>query len=52
MEKRNAVIELHLTGISAPLITVQDNLKVAKLTVYDRIKRYKELGNNTRPSQN
>ena len=28
MEKRNAIIELHLAGISAPLITVKDNLKL------------------------
>ena len=28
MEKRNAVIELHLAGISALLITVKDNLKL------------------------
>ena len=28
MKKRNAIIELHLAGISAPLITVQDNLKL------------------------
>ena len=27
-------------------------VKVAKSAVYDTIKRYKELGNNTRPSQN
>ena len=46
MEKRNAIIELHLAGISPPLI------KVAKSTVYDTIKRYKEQGNNKRPSEN
>ena len=41
MEKRNAIIELHLAGISAPLIIRQ--LKVAKLTVYDTIKNTKKL---------
>ena len=28
MQKRNAIIELHFPGISAPLITVKDNLKL------------------------
>ena len=53
MEKRNPIVEL-LAGISALLITVITvrQLKVAKSAVYDTIKRYKELGNNTRPSQN
>ena len=52
MEKRNAIIELHLTGIPASLITCIRQLKVAKSAVYDTIKTYKELENNTRPSQN
>ena len=43
MEKRKAIIEVCLAEISAPRIIRQ--LKVAKSTVYDTIKRYKELGN-------
>ena len=56
MEKRNAIIELHLAGISAPLITVyfiyfffvvaksltllNRQLKVAKSAVYDNTKNW------------
>ena len=43
MEKRKAIIEVRLAEISAPRIIRQ--LKVAKSTVYDTIKRNKELGN-------
>ena len=35
-----------------PLLLLYKTLKVAKSTVYDTIKRYKELGKNKRPPEN
>ena len=55
MEKKNAIIEWrkcnHRGNISPSYYCIRQ-LKVAKSAVYDTNKRYKELGNNTRPSQN
>ena len=43
MTKRDAIIGLYRAG--TPISKITKQLKVLKSTVYDAVKRYKELGN-------